>query len=488
MNTFDYYLTTIGEYGVITEVEHPLVTIEGLPKVKPNEVVMFEDGTIGQVFSMSTENVILLTFSQSPLKPGMQVVRTNELLSISMSETILGQAIDPLGNQLTMTDTPHVTTDKNMQAKRIDITPPGIGARSRIKKPLVTGTSIVDMLIPIGKGQRELIIGDRKTGKTAFLLDTLLQQTQEGTLAIYAAIGKKKNDIKDLQNYFQEKNIADKVVLVATNSYDNPSLVYMTPYTAMTIAEYFRDIGKDTVVILDDLSTHAKFYREISLLAKNFPGRDSYPGDIFHAHARLLERAGNFLVNNNDVSITCLPVVETIEGNFTSYIPTNIMSMTDGHIYFDTNILSQGRRPAINSMLSVTRVGKQIHTPLLRSLNRELLALLTLYEKVQNLSHFGGELSDQMKYTLTNGELFYRYFNQPENFLIPLPVQIVFLALLWIGVIKQEDLEKQRSNLLENAKKQENSTMLQQCITGETFNDLLRNVQQQKEALQALCK
>ncbi len=483
MKTFQEYLDSLGEYGVVTEVNHPLVVAEGLPSVKPDELILFEDGAVGQVFSMNETTTTILSFSKKPSLTGTKLTRTGEIITIPVGESLLGKAINPLGELLNKDYSP--ITSKEFRPLHTE--PPGISARAKIKQPLHTGTSIVDMLIPMGKGQRELIIGDRKSGKTSFLLDTLTQQIEQGTIVIYAAIGKKRSDLKDLESVLFKKMHANNVVLVATSSYDSPSLIFLTPYAAMTIAEYFKDQGKDTLVIFDDLSTHAKFYREISLVAKNFPGRDSYPGDIFYTHAKLLERAGNFLVKGKEVAISCLPVVETIEGDVTGYIVTNIMSMTDGHIFFDTNILYQGRRPAINSTLSVTRVGKQVHSDLERSLNRELLALLTLYEKTQNISHFGAEMNEQMKQVMEGGEKFYRFFTQSPGELLPQEVQLLMLAMLWIDVIKPEDIENYRAKLLAKREQQETRDVIKSVITAKTFTELLKNVDSRKEELQKLC-
>src|SRR5258708_6702594 len=294
----------------------------------------------------------------------------------------MGQTINPLGELLD----PSLPFTEPQELRDIDAKPVGISGRQKITSPRVTGISLIDLLIPLGRGQRELIIGDRKTGKTSLLMTTIKKQVSEGVIAIYAAIAKKKSDIKRLQEFFVQEQIMDKVIIVATSSYDSPSLIYQTPYAAMAIAEYFRDQGIHSLLILDDLSTHAKFYRELSLLARRFPGRDSYPGDIFYVHSRLLERGGNFKHKTaGEVSITVLPVVEIVEGDFTGYISTNVMGITDGHIYLDSNIYYQGMRPAVNIPLSVTRVGRQTVDKLTRDVNKNLTSFLANYEKLQNL-------------------------------------------------------------------------------------------------------
>ncbi len=487
--TFSEYLEQIGEYGVVTQINHPIVTVEGLPFAKPQEIVIFESGELGEVFSLNKDNVEVLAFSQHPVKVKSKVTRTNSALSIAVGKELLGHIIDPLGEPITKS----ALFKRPKEQREVDIKPPGISSRERIKKPFRSGTTVVDMMVPLGKGQKELIAGDRKTGKSAFLLSSIKSQVQEGAIAVYAAIGKKKSDIKILEEFLVKEGIKDKVVIVATSSYDSPSLVYTTPYTAMTIAEYFRDEGTDVFLVLDDLSTHAKFYRELSLLAKRFPGRDSYPGDIFYTHARLLERAGNFVhTMKGEVSITCFPVAETIEGDFTGYVVTNLMGVTDGHLFFDSDAYYKGRRPAVNISLSVTRVGKQTQLKVKRHITRELTSFFSVYEKMQTYSHFGAELSDSVKGILKTGEKIYRFFNQPYNMIIPEEVQLILFTMLWYNLIEQDIeqwIDTYRANLTAACKNPKIQKMLSDIISqADTFNDLLTNVSTHKDEILALCK
>ncbi len=445
-NTFDALLNKTGEYGVVYAVSHPIVFIEGLPKVKVHEIIHFESGQKGEVFSINRGKVEARIFSHDPVIVGTRVARTDELLSIAVGPELLGQTISPLGEPID----PNKTYKKPKELRDLDARPIGISGRKKISTPLATGTTLVDLLIPLGRGQRELIIGDRKTGKTSLLLTTIRKQIDEGVIAIYAAIAKKKSDIKKLQDFFEKEKIDDKVIIVATSSYDSPSIIYQTPYAAMAVAEYFRDKGQHTLLILDDLSTHAKFYRELSLLARRFPGRDSYPGDIFYVHSKLLERAGNFKhPEKGEVSITCLPVIEIVEGDFTGYISTNVMGITDGHIYLDSNIYYQGMRPAVNIPLSVTRVGRQTMDKLSREVNKSLTAFLTQYDKLQNLSHFGQELTDDVKKSLRLGEMIYKLFNQPYQLTVPISVQLILLSMILQNLIENKEvLEKVKIGLI----------------------------------------
>jgi F-type H+/Na+-transporting ATPase subunit alpha len=447
-NKFNEYMQKTGEYGVVYQVSHPIVFIEGLPKVKTHEVVMFDNGQKGEVFTINRGKVEVRTFSHEPVKVGTKVVRTDQLLSITVGPELFGHTINPLGVPLD----PTVPFTPPKEFRDLDTKPIGISGRQKIATPLATGVTLIDLLIPLGRGQRELIIGDRKTGKTSLLMTTIRKQVDEGVVAIYAAIAKKKSEIKKLQAFFEAEKIMDKVIIVATSSYDSPSLIYQTPYAAMAIAEYFRDQGRHTLLILDDLSTHAKFYRELSLLARRFPGRDSYPGDIFYVHSKLLERAGNFKHPDpmiKEVSITCLPVIEIVEGDLTGYVSTNVMGITDGHIYLDSNIYYQGMRPAVNIPLSVTRVGRQAMDKLSREVNKSLTAFLTNYDKLQTLSHFGQELTDDVKRDLRLGEMIYKLFNQSYQVTVPFVVQLILLSLILQDCIEnKEKLEKVKHGLI----------------------------------------
>ncbi len=484
---FNQNLQKTGEYGVVYQVSHPVVFIDGLPKVKAHEVIIFESGQKGEVSSINKGKVEARIFSYEPVKVGTKVTRTNRTLSVPVGKELLGQAINPLGEPLDI----NKTFVHPREYRPLESSPIGISGRAKITKQLLTGVTFIDILLPLGQGQRELIIGDRKTGKTSVIMTAIKKQAYEGVICIYVAIAKKKSDIKKMQEFFIQEKINDKIIIVATSSYDSPSLIYQTPYTAMAIAEYFRDLKIDTLVILDDLSTHAKFYRELSLLSRRFPGRDSYPGDIFFVHSSLLERAGNFKhPTGGEVSISCLPVVEIVEGDFTGYISTNVMGITDGHVYLDSNIYYQGLRPAINLPLSVTRVGRQTLDTLSREINSYLVAFLTSYEKLQNLSHFGQELTDDVKKNLHLGELVYAFLNQPYQLTVPKPVQMIILSMLLQNlVLNKQELEVIKNGLINAYYDRGKQKILYEIVddtkTIEAFN---ANVLKNRDHLIALAK
>lgn len=484
MDTFEQLLQKTGEYGMVYQVSHPIVFIEGLPNVKTHEVILFDGGQKGEVFSINRGKIEARTFSHEPIRVGTKVTRTDQLLSVPVGKELLGHTMNPLGEPLDPKD----SFTRPTEMRDLDAKPVGIAGRQKITTPLSTGITLIDLLLPLGRGQRELIIGDRKTGKTSVLMTAIKKQVFEGVIAIYAAIAKKKSDIKKLQQFFIDEKIMGNIIIVATSSYDSPSLIYQTPYAAMAIAEYFRDQGMHTLVILDDLSTHAKFYRELSLLARRFPGRDSYPGDIFYSHSKLLERAGNFKHPTvGEVSISCLPVIEIVEGDFTGYISTNVMGITDGHIYLDTNIYYQGMRPAVNIPLSVTRVGRQTLDKLSREINKDLTSFLSEFNKLQTISHFGQELTDDVKKKLRIGEMVNKFFNQPYQVTVPRQVQLVILSMILQDMVPtKEDLEKAKTTLIAASYDRGKQKILYDLTNTKDLKAFNENILKEKAQLLAL--
>ncbi|MBP7966898.1 F0F1 ATP synthase subunit alpha [Candidatus Woesebacteria bacterium] len=440
---FEQYLNSIGEYGIISQIQHPLITIRGLPQAHPNEMLIFENGQIGMVYDIDEKSLHALIFSQTPASLGSKVTRTNITMAIPASENLLGRIIDPLTNIMSASSTAKYVQEQP-QMRDLFIPAPGISRRVPITSQFLTGVSKVDLLIPLGYGQRELIMGDVKTGKTMFLSRTIINQVKNhDSIVIYAAIGKKRTEIITLYEYFQKEGIIDKICIVATTASDIASTIYLTPYTAITLAEFFRDKGQNVLVVMDDLTTHAQRYREIALKSRRFPGRESFPGDIFYTHASLLERAGHFThETTGTVSITCLPVAMTTEGDITGYISTNLMSMTDGHIFFDSAIYNKGERPAINIPLSVTRVGRQAQSQLGKEINKTILSTMTEYEKIKNIAYIGSELSEVSKSILKKGESLMNLLNQDMLIDLPYELQLVLFGLVWINEL---DLSSNKS-------------------------------------------
>lgn len=479
MKDFKTYLATIKEYGEVVQVNQPIVSVVGLPGLKPRELVLFESGVAGQVFSLGENEAEIVLFTKDAVTMGERVVRTDEFLSVPVGKELLGALLDPLGRPMDGTTLPDTIESRTTEGEVL-----GVFSRVLINKPLSSGVMVVDLLLPLGRGQKQLIIGDRKTGKTSFLLTIVKNQVRNGTIVIYAAIGRKQSDIKKVIEFFKKEGINKNIVTIASTSYDSPGLIYITPFSAMAVAEYFRDQGQDVVVIFDDLTTHAKFYREMSLIGRRFPGRESYPGDIFFVHARLLERSGNFIhEKKGEVSITSLPVIETVEGDLTGYIPTNVMSMTDGHIFFDQSTFAKGRRPAINVPLSVTRVGRQTQSALKRDINHKLTAFLTSFEQMQNLAHFGAELSGKVQSILKTGEKIYNLFNQPNHSIVDDEIQLILFSLIWSNTIESTDIAELSKKLEEGLKDKTTRTQVDTIMKAQNLDELILRVNQNKELL-----
>ena len=483
-NNFEQLLESTKEIGYVALTAYPLIYVKGLPSVKMSEIVLFETGERGMVISLSEEYAEVVLFSKTPVEIGRRVVRTLKPFSIPISDTYIGNAIDPMGNPFD----PAIKVTDIKEERYIDALPTKLDTRERVTEPLLTGVAVVDSMVPLGKGQRELVLGDRKIGKTAFLLQTMMTQAKAGTLCIYAGIGRKKMEAKYVEGFVKEKGIGNNVINIFSFASDPLGLVYITPYTAMTIAEYYRDQGRDVLVILDDLTAHAKYFREMSLLNRKFPGRESYPGDIFYTHGRMFERAGNFKHPQGPKSITCLGVAETVGGDISGYIQTNLMSITDGHIFFDVEIFEEGRRPAVNTFLSVTRVGRQTQSKLRWGVNRELTSFFTLLEKQKRFSHFGGELNEGIKATLEMGERVNAYFTQAMGKTMSLNVQILFYALVWVGSMNNHTKEQiKKAALRMEEKYQTNSTFKSEVdsmvTTAGDFNKLLGDLSSKAAAL-----
>ncbi len=469
MNTFSHYLKIQGEVGRVEKVFQSLLYVEGLPGLHPSEIVVFESGELGQVMSLGQEFAEVMLLSRTQVGVDTRVARTNTTISVDVGEFLLGNVFNALG------ESEKRAFNQESEKRYIFREPLGIGSRKNIDTTFETGVSLVDLIVSLGMGQRELIVGDRKSGKTQFLLQCVESAAKKGIVCIYAAIAKKRQDIDAINQYFVKQGVSGNVIMVASGSSDPTPLVYLTPYTAMTYAEYFRDKGKDTLVVLDDMTAHAKYYREISLLANRFPGRSSYPGDIFYIHSQLMERAGNFTVTRKDgdkvlrhsASITCLPVAELVMGDLSGYIQTNLMSMTDGHIYFDNNIYNKGRRPAINTFISVTRVGKQAQTSLVRDISSVLNSFLVHLNELEQFVHFGAELSIESKEDLKKGNQLRDLLDQSYTTIVPLSVSIILVASLWANLYKDKQTEELRST---------KQTIIQRYSTDTQFKTMLDTI------------
>lgn len=486
MTDFAACLEKTKEYGIVEEIRYPIVICSGLPGAFLDELIYFETGELGQVLLLDEGKIEVVLFSKYPIGTGIKAARSGEQLSVPVGDHLIGSVIDPLGKDF------YDQTDFSRDIKRpLDSAPLPIGKRKKITRPFYTGVSLIDSIIPLGAGQREMIIGDRQTGKTWILLNILRAQAEKKVIVIHTLIGKEANEISNIRSFIKKHNLSKQVLVVATDSDDSPSLIALTPYTAMTIAEYFRDQGKDVVVLFDDLSTHAIYYREIALLARRFPGRDSYPGDMFYKHARLLERAGNFMIDDKEVSITCLTIASTVGSHLTGHVVSNLIGITDGHLYFDSELFNSGHRPAIHPFLSVTRVGKQTQNQLERLLQRAVMDILSEYNELQDFAHFGAELPVEKKEIMSRAEKIYQFFTQTYEEIVPREVQIVMLGMIlrkMLDTIELSRIREYRVTFSENFRKSEENTkkIIQMC-SNEALDSFFSDLEKNDVFLLSLC-
>ena len=474
MTDFDSYLSSTEEIGFVRQIVGSMIYAEGLPTAHPGEVVLFEFGGMGYVLGLTPVSVEILLLSAEDVLVGTRIARTGSTLRIKTGKEYLGTILtsDILRNEV------FIFNEDAKNHRPVDGVSTIFTDRKNITQPLETGVTVVDLLVPLGIGQRELIIGDRKTGKSNFLLQTIRTQVAKNCICIYATIAKPQLEIDRIIRFFKENNLMHRSVIVASNADHRAGLIYLTPYVAMTMAEHFRDKGENVILILDDLTTHARYYREIMLSAKRFPGRNSYPGDIFHIHARLLERAGNFQKG----SLTCLPVGQSILGDLSGYVQTNLMSITDGHIFFDNDFFDQGRRPAINPFLSVTRVGEQTQTPLVQEIGRLTRSFLTQYDKVKQFKHFQSELNEKIRILFDMGDRTLAFLDQSAGAIVPLNCNLILYGALWSDFWKNtpiKDMKYQMNQLTkayleEEEFRQQADVLISQSNTIEKLKTLMK--------------
>lgn len=438
------------EVGFVTSSRDFLVYLDGFPTIKINDMVQSSEGMRGWVNSLDEDTIEVLMLDEGKIVPKQQFIRLSSRLGVSAGDFLLGRAINPLGVPIDGKGLLSRTGDNPV----LELEQPALGIESRrfITDQFLTGITLIDSLIPLGKGQRELVLGDAHSGKTGFLIDTIINQKNSGIICIVASIGKPTVTVRYLIDVLRNNKALDYTVLVAASSSEPAPLIFLTPKTAFTVAEYFQRKGHDVLLILDDLGTHAKIYREISLLGKKAPGRESYPGDIFYQHAHLLERAGNFLSAYGGGSITALPVIELDLNDFTTLIPTNLMAMTDGHLLFKSSLRSQGQIPAIDISLSVSRVGRQTQDPVSNLLSAKLRQVLSQAMDLETISRFSSELSPETQLTLQRRDLIMELLKQDPLTSVPKPIQLILLALPFTTFLqskKRNFVEKYKATIIQ---------------------------------------
>ncbi len=441
----------IQEIGYVTSTRDFLVHLDGFPSIRINDMVESETGARGWVNSISEDQIEVLMLDEGKVIPKQLFKKTPFRLGIGVGDFLLGRAINPMG--VAIDGKGGLSKEKVTKVLELEQFAPGLETREFISKQFLTGITLIDTLIPLGKGQRELILGDAHSGKTGFLIDVLINQKNTGVICVVASIGKPAVQVRNLIDILRSNKALDYTVIVATSSSEPAPLIFLTPKTAFAVAEYFQKQGKDVLVILDDLGTHAKIYREISLLGNKSPGRESYPGDIFYQHAHLLERAGKFLPEFGGGSITALPVIELNLNDFTTLIPTNVMSMTDGHLLFKSALRSQGQIPSIDISLSVSRVGRQTQDSVSNLLSTKVRQILSDAADLETISRFSSELPPETQLILRRKDLILEILKQDPLSPTSKLTQVILLALPFTSFFKDKNrifMEKYKRKITES--------------------------------------
>ena len=404
--------TEISNTGTVISVGDGIATIYGLRNAMANELVAFDDnkGTLAITMNLEENSVaVVILGDYTHIKEGMLVKTTGKIASVPTGEALIGRIIDPTGNPIDGKG--EIITNTSRPIERVA---PGIVARKSVCQPLQTGLTAIDALTPIGRGQRELIIGDRQTGKTAIAIDTIINQKHENVICIYVAIGQKASTVAQIAKTLEEKGAMDYSIIVSATANEPAPLQYIAPFAGVAIAEEFMEQGKDVLIIYDDLSKHAQAYRSMSLLLKRPPGREAYPGDVFYLHSRLLERAVKLNDELGGGSITALPIIETQAGDVSAYIPTNVISITDGQIFLESSLFNSGVRPAINAGISVSRVGGAAQTKAIKQVAGKLRLDLAQYRELEAFAQFASDLDQTTKNQLLRGEKITEILKQPQ--------------------------------------------------------------------------
>lgn len=423
--------------GSVLEVFDGIARVSGLSDIKASEMVTFPGGETGVALNLDEDTVgVVILGDFSNIKAGDEVHTTGRILEIPVGDETIGRVVNALGMPI---DQKAALNSKTHYP--IERVASGVISRQSVDQPVQTGIKAIDSLIPVGRGQRELIIGDRQTGKTAIAIDTILNQKGENMICVYVSIGQKDSKLRKLQSRLEEGGAMDYTVIVSAGSSEPAVLSYIAPYSGMAIAEYFMDQGKDVLIVFDDLSKHAVAYREISLLLRRPPGREAYPGDIFYLHSRLLERSCRRNEQHGGGSITALPIIETQAGDVSAYIPTNVISITDGQIFLESDLFYKGIRPAINVGISVSRVGSSAQIKAMKKVAGTLKLDLAQFRELEAFSQFGSDLDDATKKQLERGRRAVELLKQPQYAPIKTIHQVVILFALTRGFIDDVPLE-----------------------------------------------
>jgi len=426
------------EVGAIISVSTGIARVSGLPSVGFEELLEFPGGVFGIAFNVDEDEIgVVLLGEYSHLHAGDEVERTGRVMDVAVGDGLLGRVIDPLGRPLDAGGA--VATNQRLPVERPAA---AIMDRAPVTVPLQTGLKVIDALIPIGHGQRELILGDRRTGKTAIAIDTILNQRDRNVVCVYCAIGQRASAVAKVIASLRDKGAMDYTVVVVAEGNNPPGLAYIAPYAATSIAEHFMETGRDVLIVYDDLTQHARAYRELSLLLRRPPGREAFPGDIFYIHSRLLERATHLSKERGGGSLTALPLIETEAQNISAYIPTNLISITDGQIYLSPALFELGVLPAVDVGKSVSRVGGKAQRAAYRAVAGDLKLAYAQFEELETFARFGARLDDNTRKIIEHGRRIRACLKQPESMPVPVPAQITLLLALTAGLFDPVSLDK----------------------------------------------
>ena len=462
----------ISNTGTVLEVGDGIARIYGLSDAMAGELLQFENGTVGMALNLEESNIGAVIFGKTQgIKEGSIVKGLGKVAEVPAGNEMLGRVVDALGNPIDGKGA--ITADKYMPIER---QASGIIARKPVTQPMQTGIKAIDGMFPIGKGQRELIIGDRQTGKTAIAIDAIINQKNNDVLCIYVAIGQKRSTVAQIYKKLEEAGALEYTIIVAATASESAPLQYLAPYSGVAMGEYFMDEGKDVLIVYDDLSKHAVSYREMSLLLKRPPGREAYPGDVFYLHSRLLERAAKLSDKLGGGSITALPIVETRAGDISAYIPTNVISITDGQIFLETDLFNSGFRPAINAGVSVSRVGGAAQIKAMKQVASKVKLELAQYNELLAFTQFGSDLDKATRDQLNRGSKIMEVLKQPQYSPYRVEEQVISFYCVTNGYFDNVPNEKLRTfekDLIEAIRN--DSNILSEILEKKLLDDNLKN-------------
>ncbi len=426
------------EVGYVISVGDGISKVHGLDKCKSNELLEFANGTFGMALNLEESLVsAVLLGSDTGISEGSIVKRTGRVVSVPVGDKLIGRVVNALGQPIDAKGPIDAAEFRPIERRAY-----GIIERKSVSVPLQTGIKAIDSMIPIGRGQRELIIGDRQTGKTVIATDTILNQRGKNCICVYVAIGQKQSTVTNVVDTFYKNGAMDYTVVVSASASESAPLQYIAPYTGCAIGEYFMDRGQDVLVVYDDLSKHAVAYRALSLLIRRPPGREAYPGDVFYLHSRLLERAARLAPEYGGGSLTALPIIETQAGDVSAYIPTNVISITDGQIFLETELFHEGIRPAVNPGISVSRVGGSAQIKAMKKVSGQLKLLYSQYRELAGFAQFGSDLDDDTKARLAQGRRIVEVLKQDRNSPVPVELQVAIIYAVVNNLLKDVPVER----------------------------------------------